>query len=195
MAEFQSLIVNLLDLDKKQTDQKISKIREILKEDLDDTGTIWILSNSSYKNDIFFYQPFHIAESFDDLLLKNIILVPKFDTKLNNKFFTKCTFEILFFAKSKNYFFDKDPIREEHIWKNVEWGQRKKNYHPLGKDPGNVWIKTKDDGKGKITNHIQINFEEALNRIVKISSKESDKVKLINIKTKIDRKNIFYEFL
>ena len=70
-----------------------------------------------------------------------------------------------------------------------------KNYHPLGKDPGNVWIKTKDDGKGKITNHIQINFEETLNRIVKISSKESDKVKLINIKTKIDRKNIFYEFL
>ena len=36
--------------------------------------------------------------------------------------------------------FHKDAIREKHIWKDVEWGKREKNYNPKGKDPGNVWI-------------------------------------------------------
>ena len=53
--------------------------------------------------------------------------------------------------------FIKDNIREKHIWKDVEWGKRKKNYNPKGKDPGNVWLPTKDDGKGKITEHLILN--------------------------------------
>ena len=113
--------------------------------------------------------------------LKNIILVPDFSRHSKNTIFTDNTYEILFLTKSDSYFFDKDPIREEHIWKNVEWGKRKKNYNPKGKDPGNVWLKTKDDGKANITEHCPLSFEEVIERCYLTSSKPKDDVLLINL--------------
>ena len=62
-------------------------------------------------------------------------------------------------------FFNKDAIRESHIWKDVEWGHRSKNYNPKGKDPGNVWIPTEDDGKGNITKHIFLGERGIIERI------------------------------
>lgn len=61
--------------------------------------------------------------------------------------------------------FNKDAIREKHIWKDVEWGKRAKNYSPKGKDPGNVWIPTEDDGHANITNHILLDDIGVLERI------------------------------
>lgn len=65
--------------------------------------------------------------------------------------------------------FDKDSIREKHIWKDVEWGKREKNYNPRGKDPGNVWIPTLDDGKAHITGHILLSGDEVIERLIKMS--------------------------
>lgn len=62
--------------------------------------------------------------------------------------------------------FNKDAIREKHIWKDVEWGKRAKNYNPKGKDPGNVWIPTEDDGKGNITKHILLSDQDVINRLL-----------------------------
>ena len=59
----------------------------------------------------------------------------------------------------------KDAIREKHIWKDVEWGKRAKNYNPKGKDPGNVWIPTEDDGCANITNHILLSDQEVIARL------------------------------
>src|SRR5699024_5032391 len=67
--------------------------------------------------------------------------------------------------KSNDSYFNKDAIRESHIWKNVEWGKREKNYSPGGKDPSNVWIPTEDDGKGKIIKHIALKLEVAVDRL------------------------------
>ena len=39
---------------------------------------------------------------------------------------------VIWLAKDKNHFFNKDVIRESHIWKDVEWGKRAKNYNPRG---------------------------------------------------------------
>lgn len=64
---------------------------------------------------------------------------------------------------------NKDAIREKHIWKDVEWGKREKNYNPLGKDPGNVWIPTEDDGKGKITRHVVLSEKQVIDRILKLT--------------------------
>ena len=61
--------------------------------------------------------------------------------------------------------FNKDAIREKHIWKDVEWGHRAKNYNPAGKDPGNVWIPTLDDGRGHITDHILLSEAEVIQRL------------------------------
>lgn len=65
--------------------------------------------------------------------------------------------------------FSKDAIREKHIWKNVEWGKRSKNYNPKGKDPGNVWIPTEDDGNAKITKHILLDDDGVINRLLLMS--------------------------
>lgn len=77
---------------------------------------------------------------------------------------------IVWLAKDKNHFFNKDVIRESHIWKDVEWGKRAKNYNPKGKDPGNVWIPTKDDGKAHITEHILLNMSDVINRLYNCSA-------------------------
>ncbi|HOO08136.1 MAG TPA: site-specific DNA-methyltransferase [Ruminococcus sp.] len=65
--------------------------------------------------------------------------------------------------------FNKDAIREKHIWKDVEWGKRAKNYNPKGKDPGNVWIPTKDDGMAHITEHIMLGDEGVIQRLLDMS--------------------------
>lgn len=70
--------------------------------------------------------------------------------------------------------FDKDAIREKHIWKDVEWGKREKNYNPKGKDPGNVWIPTIDDGKANITEHILMSDDAVIERLVNMSCCKSD---------------------
>ena len=68
--------------------------------------------------------------------------------------------------------------------------KEKKNYNPKGKDPGNVWIKTNDDGKGSITEHMPLNESEAIERIIKCSSEKKDTISTFNIKIKnsFDRK-------
>jgi DNA modification methylase len=77
---------------------------------------------------------------------------------------------VVWLCKSqKQMYFDKDIIREKHIWKDVEWGKREKNYNPKGKDPGNVWIPTEDDGKANITAHILLSDDDVINRIKSMS--------------------------
>lgn len=70
--------------------------------------------------------------------------------------------------------FNKDRIREKHIWKDVEWGKRAKNYNPKGKDPGNVWIPTEDDGKANITKHIMLGDEGVINRLIAMTDCKND---------------------
>lgn len=69
---------------------------------------------------------------------------------------------------------NKDAIREKHIWKDVEWGKRAKNYNPKGKDPGNVWIPTNDDGNANITEHILLEEQEVIDRLLALADCGSD---------------------
>ena len=49
----------------------------------------------------------------------------------------KSSYESLWhFAKSRDYVFNKDAVREPHLWAARD--PRAEKYHPLGKDPGNV---------------------------------------------------------
>lgn len=68
----------------------------------------------------------------------------------------------------------KDAIREKHIWKDVEWGKRAKNYNPKGKDPGNVWIPTLDDGMANITDHILLDDEGVIRRLLSLADCKND---------------------
>jgi len=80
--------------------------------------------------------------------------------------------------------FDKDAIREKHIWKDVEWGKRAKNYNPKGKDPGNVWIPTEDDGKANITAHILLSDSDVIEKLIKMTDSINDYLLICG-----DRKN------
>jgi hypothetical protein len=183
---YKSLIINLIgesvENGKKIIDTSISKYIS----QVDEEGTIWVITKNYPEKGRLVFSSFILAESMKKFKLKNIILVPDFDNKSKGVIFDNNTFEILFFSKNEKYYFNKDPIREKHIWKNVEWGKRAKNYHPLGKDPGNVWLKTQDDGKGNITEHITVSFKESVERIIKSSSEEKDRCLLININQDIE---------
>jgi len=182
MNKYQSILIDLRNSDDNEITKNLQDLKNNYLNCLEEDGTFWILTNFKREKNEMLPIPFEICNKFTNNFLKNIILVPDFNNISEGIFFDNCTYLILFFSKNKKYYFNKDPIREKHIWKDVEWGKRKKNYHPLGKDPGNVWIKTEDDGKGKITNHILLPFEEVIGRIIKSSSKNNEDFLLINFK-------------
>ena len=105
---------------------------------------------------------------------------------------------IVWLALNKDHYFDKDAIRESHIWKDVEWGKRARNYNPKGKDPGNVWIPTKDDGKANITEHILLDTSALINRILSCSEQNgletllitSDDINTLELDSRINVKPI-----
>ncbi len=136
---------------------------------LQDNANVFVLVSNEYDNDNCITYSFLDSINLcikNGLQYINTIIVPvekscKFD---NVKY-------ILWFSKDKNnLIFDKDSIREKSIWKDVEWGKREKNYNPKGKDPGNVWIPTNDDGNGHITEHILMTQQQVINRIQKMSN-------------------------
>lgn len=191
---YQAIILDLIDLSQEAIEKKINIFKSKFLPLLKDDGILWVLCNLNKENNKVFPAPFFVSESFKELQIKNIILRPNFkQIKKKRGVFDDHITKIIFFTKNNNYYFNKDPIREKHIWKNVEWGKRKKNYHPKGKDPGNVWLKTKDDGKANITAHIELNDEEMIRRCILCSTKKKDKKLLVNCKTIIKDANLFYE--
>tara|TARA_B100000482_G_C12587673_1_gene290340 strand:+ start:118 stop:696 length:579 start_codon:yes stop_codon:yes gene_type:complete len=156
-------------------------INKTIENDLSDNGTFWILCKNSIKKKEMIFNAFNISESFNKYYLKNIILFQSDNILRKNIYFRDHFDHILFFSKKDNFFLNKDPIREKHIWKNVEWGKRAKNYNPKGKDPGNFWMKTEDDGKANITKHLPLNFNQSIERIIKCSSIKNQNICIVNI--------------
>jgi len=162
---YQTIIIN---------QQEIENLNDLISN-LNDNGILWIISKNGKNN----LSTFKLIEKITSkgLKLKNIILwINKFE-KINS-LITNLYKNILFFVKSEDYFFDKDLIRERHIWKDVEWGKRPKNYNPKGKDPGNVWILTTDDGKGKITGFNPLDLGGVIKRCILCSTRKGDNVLL-----------------
>lgn len=144
---------------------------------LENDGSIFCIVRTQYKNK-------KVEKDFMDLIeyctkLKlfyiNTIVIPENTNKLDNVLYC-----VWLTKDKKNYYFNKDSIREKSIWKDVEWGKREKNYNSKGKDPGNVWIPTEDDGKANITNHILLAPNQILDRILSTTLLEGDKYLLIN---------------
>lgn len=95
---------------------------------------------------------------------------------------------VIWLCKNKQKMkFNKDPIREKHIWKDVEWGKRAKNYNSKGKDPGNVWIPTEDDGKANITNHFVLSEEDVIKKIKEMTMCGDDYLLVGNKKKPADK--------
>ena len=141
------------------------------KDVLQDDGTFFAICSTEYNGQG------NVVHDFLDLIEEatslgytyvNTIVYP---TKCVQKVsFTDNVRYVVWFCKNHaNMSINKDVIREKHIWKDVEWGKRTKNYNPKGKDPGNVWIPTHDDGKAKITEHILLEDQDVINRIIALA--------------------------
>lgn len=144
---------------------EIEKIQDLEIQDLDN---IFIFYRNIYDSNGNITKSFlEVAQEYyltnKEFTYKNIIILP--EERNTNSLFDDNVMYIIWFAKRDDSFFNKDSIRESHIWKDVEWGKRKKNYSEKGKDPSNVWIPTLDNGKGKITQHIYLKIEGAVDRI------------------------------
>lgn len=110
------------------------------------------------------------------------------DSETNNAF--KNIFKsILWFTNKPNYDFNKDILRVKHIWKDVEWGKREGNYHPLGKDPGNVWVKEYSE-KAVITEHKFLTKEEIYAKLILSQMKNEEELFEIFTNTKTSKKII-----
>ena len=192
MGLYQTAIINFLDLPKNEINKKINIFRNSYLDKIKNDGVIWIICNTIYNQEEIFHSPFYMADKLQDLYLKNIIIVPNFEKNHSKSIFNNYINNILFLTKEDKYYFNKDPVREKHIWKNVEWGKRKKNYNPKGKDPGNVWLKTKDDGKANITEHCPLSFQEMIERCYLIASKPKDSILFVNLKKQKSKKKIKY---
>jgi len=169
--------------DFKIKDADIEKIYNVLKEN----GSLFVITSNEYKNNVMIPTTLLTAQMFSSFgfFLRNSLIwfLPEDKFSHNNLFINRYKMIFHFTKNANQYFFNKDPIRERHIWEKVEWGKRKKNYNPKGKDPGDVWLKTDDDGKANITKHIPLSKKQVLERIILLSSKKKDKV-ILRLKDK-----------
>lgn len=138
---------------------------------LSDTGSFFALLQTEYDN------AGNVQHDFLDVIDEaitcgyeyvNTIVYPV-KNRLECAISDNVKYVVWFCKKHSAITFDKDAIREKHIWKDVEWGKREKNYNPKGKDPGNVWIPTEDDGKANITDHILLEDEGVIRRLLAMS--------------------------
>ena len=179
----------LIILDIRSDEKKIHSTNNINFNEyysiLNKNGLLWIICRNIIDSNRFIPFPFIIAEKAkkSGFLIKNIIVCPNFDEKKESIIFNDVITYAIMLSKINDFYLNIDAVREKHIWKDVEWGKRKENYHKLGKNPGNVWIKTQDDGHGKITKHIPLSDYDVFERIVLSSSEKNDNI-LIFSKTK-----------
>jgi DNA modification methylase len=147
---------------------EVIKYADKVMFEMNSTNSLFILFENEYRDgeishDFFDIIEYYVSKGFQYV---NTIIVPR-KPHSHEGFIDNVLYVLWFVKNKKDMIFLKDNIREKHIWKDVEWGKRKKNYNPLGKDPGNVWIPTEDNGKGRITKHIYLNIDEVIERIKK----------------------------
>lgn len=146
----------------------------VLKND----GTMWIILDNYFYDGKLVRVPFMLGKMIQSagFIFRNIIVWYNTFSEHLSRDLTNRYSCILFFAKDKKYKFDLDPIREPHIWKDVEWGGgRKSRYNPKGKDPSNFWLKA-ESKKGKITRYLILNPEEVISRCILASTDKKDRV-------------------
>jgi hypothetical protein len=79
------------------------------------------------------------------------------------------------------YYFNKDAVREPHIFKDIEWGKRKVGssgysdrisirYSEKGRDPGNVWYKADRTSEGNIVKIYGYHDAELYPKIIELST-------------------------
>ncbi|MHA2296850.1 MAG: DNA methyltransferase [Candidatus Hodarchaeales archaeon] len=169
-SSIQALIFLLPSLFAREHSKKFETAWKFVKNILKTSGTLWILVTDPYlpleKKKIPL--SFRICKQLQEqeFYAKNIIICPRVNVKKGvlTQYYSNLLFMTL---DPQDYMFNKDPIREKHIWKDHEWGGgRRSRYNPLGKDPSNIWITTKSE-KGNILEYIPFTHQDIVERILR----------------------------
>jgi len=170
---YTSIVIDLdfpNDYSEQEVKEKIKGIFDLALKTLRENGVLWVIT-TDIRNNLKFVPVSLIVleEAAKNKFYNYNSIVWLNEDNTGNGIFSNTYTNIEMFAKNPNYFFNKDPIREKHIWKDIEWGKRKFRYNEKGKDPGNVWIKNFDDRKGKIINQEYYTKKEIIERLFSIT--------------------------
>ncbi len=188
--QYDLIAIDFIDETYLQDDEKTENLVRLIYNNLSKEGSLWLTCDNFLDTKYNNFIPFRLQKLFskNNFFLKNIICWVS--ENLNSKCFHDYFKLILFFTKNQKIFvFNKDLVREKHIWKDVEWGKRKFRYNDKGKDPGNFWLPTEDDGKAKITKHCILSTKEKNDRIFNLSTSLSTRSLLFTYK-KYNHKNL-----
>jgi DNA modification methylase len=166
--KYQTIII---DVEQDKFDEDVN---ELISNSSESSNFFFLTRNLHDESGFIYKSAFDYIENLTTRGLNyiNTVIVP---LKTVSSVFNDNTIHLIWMVKNLDKMkFNKDNIREKHIWKDVEWGKREKNYNPKGKDPGNFWLPTVDDGKGKITGHILLTFEDIIDRVVKSTTESGD---------------------
>lgn len=169
-SSYQTIILDLRKTFKKIDASGLPAVWDTLFTKLKPSASLWVFVQDFYNPYIGSYIPktFEMLEQIAarGFHVKNCIVRFR-PGPTTNGFFSQFYDNILFCSLDpKDYFFDKDKIREPHIWKDAEWGGgRRSRYNPKGKDPSNFWITTASES-GKITAYKSLSDFDAYQRIL-----------------------------
>jgi len=155
-------------------------------------GSLWVFARNSFADGELVPVPLHIGTRIahdTEFVWKNIFTIYREQTAIDGKAFVPAYYQVLFFAKdAKGYFFDKNAIKEPHVFKEIEWGRRTKGssgYDPTreklrygegGRDPGNVLYKVKRKEDGSILSTEAYTDEEVYDKFMRLSSKKTQTI-------------------
>lgn len=141
-----------------------------------------IVPNTSFNNKpITYYLKEFKRNKFK--LIDELIWINE-DNIENNNIFSS----IMWYSKTLNYNINKDYLRVEHIWKDFEWGKRKKNYNPKGKDPSNVWLSERSKN-AKIYKYEFLNINDIISKLILFDISENNEYNVYS-RNEIDKKEI-----
>lgn len=151
---------------------------------------LWVFAPNTYRDGVCWPVAMTVADYARDeasLTLKNIIT--RYQEPVEAGDLRASYEEILFFVKDKReYRFDKDAVRVEHVFEGKDWTNNRKSgtsayhdtevrrYNPNGKDPGNVWLdEIRDTTPGETVDETRpLQREEALRRCLRAGSREGE---------------------
>ena len=151
-------------------------------------GSLILFGNNVFHNGHLIPWPLLLGEHISNITgfkIKNIFSVMKEIGGPNDKPLKINHYYILLLVRSLDeYYFNKDSIREEHIFQDIEWGGRRdkggsayherqvRRYSLNGRDPGNVFYKTTRDEEGSILDYIEYEFIELYKKLIMLLSEE-----------------------
>jgi len=192
--KYQVAIIELpsfVDTSSKERNKAIKELFKSLFFSITKTGSAWVIVDDEYVDGKLLKNSFNTAKELQKagFFLKNVNIWYN-ESKENDPRFLKNRYRtIIFVTKEESYTFNLDLEREEHIWKNHEWGGgRRSRYNPKGKNPSNFWIKVKSKNT-KIFQYLPLTTKEVLKRCILLSSKKEDRL-LIAINDSESIKNV-----